>query len=151
MVTGVDELGLDITSADPQVKRIEAITKIWAAGVEGSALGRIVAEAAGTGVDRAGRVHVQPDLTLPGYPDVFVVGDVMSLNGLPGVAQVAIQSGRHAARRSSAGFDGDMTERPFQYSDKGTLATISRFRAVASVGRSEYPASQPGCCGWRSI
>ena len=151
MVTGVDELGLDITSADPQVKRIEAITKIWAAGVEGSALGRIVAEAAGTGVDRAGRVHVQPDLSLPGYPEVFVVGDVMSLNGLPGVAQVAIQSGRHAASTIVSRLDGDMTERPFQYSDKGTLATISDSGRSPASGASEYPASQPGCCGWPFI
>ena len=135
MVTGVDELGLDTSSADPRVKRIDAITKIWAAGVEGSPLGRMVAEAAGTGIDRAGRVQVQPDLTLAGHPEVFAVGDVMSLNGLPGVAQVAIQSGRHAANTIAQRLRGDTTERPFVYSDKGTLATISRFNAVASVGR----------------
>ena len=135
MVTGVDELGLDTSSDDPQVKRIDAITKIWAAGVQGSPLGRIVAEAAGAGVDRAGRVQVQPDLTLPGHPEVFVVGDLMSLNGLPGVAQVAIQSGRHAAQTIVSRLRGDTSEQPFRYSDKGTLATISRFRAVASVGR----------------
>ena len=135
MVTGVDELGLDTNSEDPQVRRIDAITKIWAAGVQGSPLGRIVAEAAGGTIDRAGRVQVQPDLTLPGHPEVFVVGDVMSLNGLPGVAQVAIQSGRHAAHTIVSRIRGDATERPFMYSDKGTLATISRFNAVASVGR----------------
>jgi hypothetical protein len=117
------------------VKRIDAITKIWAAGVQGSPLGRIVAEAAGGSVDRAGRVQVHPDLTLPGHPEVFVVGDVMSLDGLPGVAQVAIQSGRHAAQTIVSRIRGDTTERPFVYSDKGTLATISRFNAVASVGR----------------
>jgi NADH dehydrogenase len=143
MVTAVDELGLDTSSDDPRVKRIEAITKIWAAGVQGSPLGRIVAEAAGAGVDRAGRVQVQPDLTLPGYPDVFVVGDLMSLSGLPGVAQVAIQSGRYAAKTIVLRLGGDTRERPFRYRDKGTLATISRFRAVASVGRvrvSGFPA-----------
>jgi len=135
MVTGVDELGLDVTTVDPLLKRIDAITKIWAAGVEGSALGRVVAEATGAGVDRAGRVQVQPDLTLPGHPEIFVVGDVMSLNGLPGVAQVAIQSGRHAANEIVHRFGGDTTERPFAYSDKGSLATISRFRAIADMGR----------------
>ena len=135
MVTGMDELGLDTSSTDPKVQRIEAITKIWAAGVQGSAMGRIIAEAAGTNLDRAGRVEVQPDLTLPGYPEVFVVGDVMSLNGLPGVAQVAIQSARHAASTIVTRLHGDTTERPFVYHDKGTLATISRFRAVANVGR----------------
>jgi NADH:quinone reductase (non-electrogenic) len=143
MVTGVDQLGLDTSSDDPQVKRIEAITKIWAAGVQGSPLGRIVAEAAGAGVDRAGRVQVQPNLTLPTYPEVFVVGDLMSLNGLPGVAQVAIQSGRHAAKSIVFRLGGDTRERPFRYRDKGTLATISRFRAVASIGRvrvSGFPA-----------
>jgi NADH dehydrogenase len=135
MVTGVDELGLDTSSPDPQVKRIDAITKIWAAGVQGSPLGRIIAEAAGTDVDRAGRVQVHSDLTLPGHPEVFVVGDLMSLDGLPGVAQVAIQSGRHAAHTIVSRLGGEATERPFQYHDKGTLATISRFRAVANVGR----------------
>src|ERR687898_257002 len=135
MVTGIDELGLDTDSDDPRMRRIEAITKIWAAGVRGSPLGRIVAEAAGAGLDRAGRVQVQPDLTLPGYPDVFVVGDLMSLSGLPGVAQVAIQSGRYAAKTIVLRLGGDTGERPFRYDDRGTLATISRFRAVATVGR----------------
>ena len=135
MVTGIDELGLDTNSDDPRMRRIEAITKIWAAGVQGSPLGRIVAEATGAGVDRAGRVHVRSDLTLPGYPNVFVVGDLMSLDGLPGLAQVAIQSGRHAAKAIVLRLRGDTGERPFRYDDRGTLATISRFRAVATVGR----------------
>jgi NADH dehydrogenase len=135
MVVGVDELGIDTNSEDPSVKRIEAITKIWAAGVQGSPLGRIIADAAGASVDRAGRVEVRPDLTLPGHPEVFVIGDAMNLDGLPGVAQVAIQSGRHAAKSIAYRIRGDSTERPFTYSDKGSLATISRFNAVASVGR----------------
>ncbi len=135
MVTGVDELGLGTSSNDPRAKRIEAITKIWAAGVQGSPLGRIVAEAAGSRVDRAGRVHVRPDLTLSGYPNVFVVGDLMSLDGLPGVAQVAIQSGRHAAKTIVGRLRGDTGEWPFRHRDRGTLATISRFRAVATFGR----------------
>ena len=135
MVTGVDARGIDTSAEDPQLRRIEAATKIWAAGVEASALGRMVAEAAGAGVDRAGRVQVEPDCTLPGYPEVFVVGDLMGLDHLPGVAQVAIQSGRHAARTIIRRLHGDTTERPFRYRDKGTMATISRFEAIASIGR----------------
>jgi NADH dehydrogenase len=135
MVTGVDERGIDTNATDPAVQRIEAATKIWAAGVEASPLGRLVAQAAGAEVDRAGRVQVRPDCTLPGHPEVFVVGDLMALNHLPGLAQVAIQSGRHAAQTIVRRSEGDTAERPFHYRDMGTMATISRFSAVASVGR----------------
>ena len=83
----------------------------------------------------AGRVKVNSDLTLPGHPQVFVVGDLMSLDGLPGVAQVAIQSGRHAAATIKRRLAGDAGSRPFRYRDRGSLATISRFRAVGSIGR----------------
>jgi NADH dehydrogenase FAD-containing subunit len=102
MVAGVDARGIDTTAEDPQLRRIETATKIWAAGVEGSPLGRLVADQAGAGVDRAGRVHVRPDCTLPGYPEVFVVGDVMSLDDLPAIGRVAVDSARHAATRSCA-------------------------------------------------
>jgi NADH dehydrogenase len=135
MVTGIDERGVDTNAEDQRLRRIEAATKIWAAGVEASPLGRMVAEAAGARIDRAGRVDVRPDCTLPGRPEVFVVGDLMSLDGLPGVAQVAIQSGRHAAETVIRRLDGDARERPFRYRDKGTMATVSRFHAIASVGR----------------
>jgi NADH dehydrogenase len=134
-VTSVDEAGIETNAEDPHLRRIEAATKIWAAGVEASPLGRVLAEATGAEVDRAGRVKVEPDLTLPGHPEVFVVGDLMSLNDLPGVAQVAIQSGCHAATTIEHRLAGDMTERPFHYHDRGTLATISRFRAVGTIGR----------------
>jgi NADH dehydrogenase len=137
MVTGVDERGIDTNSSDSRLKRIEAATKIWAAGVEASPLGRMVADAAGAKVDRAGRVQVEPDCTLPGHPEVFVIGDLMNLNGLPGLAQVAIQSGRHAAETIVNRLDGDTSKRPFHYSDRGTMATISRFQAIVSIGRFE--------------
>jgi NADH dehydrogenase len=143
MVTGVDERGIDTNATDAAVRRIDAATKIWAAGVQASPLGRIVAEAAGAHVDRAGRVQVRPDCTLPWHPEVFVVGDLMALDRLPGLAQVAIQSGRHAADTIVRRLDGDTSERPFHYRDKGTMATISRFQAIASVGRiriSGFPA-----------
>ena len=147
MVTGVDELGLDTSSADPRVKRIDAITKIWAAGVEGSPLGRMVAEAAGTGIDRAGRVQVQPDLTLAGHPEVFAVGDVMSLNGLPGVAQVAISPAVTPPTRSPKGF---AATRPSARSCTATKARWPRSRASTpspALGVSAYRASSLGSCG----
>ena len=97
-VTHVDERGLETNSSGPRLRRIEAASKIWAAGVQASPLGRLLADRTGAEIDRAGRVKVEADLTLPGHPEIFVVGDLMSLDRLPGVSQVAIQSGRHAAQ-----------------------------------------------------
>jgi NADH:quinone reductase (non-electrogenic) len=137
MVTGVDQRGIDTNANDPALKRIDAATKIWAAGVEASPLGRIVTRAAGAEVDRAGRVQVESDCTLPGHPEIFVIGDLMSLERLPGLAQVAIQSGRHAAATIVRRLDGDTTPRPFKYRDRGTMATVARFNAIASIGDIE--------------
>jgi NADH dehydrogenase len=123
--------------------RIEARTMIWAAGVQGSALGRLLAERAGASVDRAGRVEVQADCSLPGHPELFVVGDLMSLNGLPGLAEVAMQSGRHAAKTIVRRLRG-REPKAFHYVDLGTMATIARFRAVVSIGRLEFG----GFAGW---
>ena len=142
-VTGVDDQGVDTSSPEPGVRRIDAATKIWAAGVQGSSLGRMLADASGAEVDRAGRVKVEPDCTLPGRPEVFVIGDLMSLDDLPGVAQVAIQSGRHAARTIIRRVAGTATRRRFRYRHLGTLATISRLRAVGVIGQlhvSGFPA-----------
>jgi NADH dehydrogenase len=134
-VTGLDADGIETDSEDPHLRRIESTTKIWAAGVEASPLGRLLAEAAAAEIDRAGRVKVESDLTLPGHPEVFVVGDLMSLDGVPGVAQAAIQSGRHAAATIKRRLNGDASARAFVYRERGTLATISRFRAIGSIGR----------------
>ncbi|WP_037411124.1 NAD(P)/FAD-dependent oxidoreductase, partial [Candidatus Solirubrobacter pratensis] len=134
LVTGVDEEGLDVTR-DGVDGRIDARTKIWAAGVQASPLGAMIAGQVGATVDRAGRVSVRPDCTLPGHPEVFVIGDLMRLDGLPGVAEVAMQSGAHAARTIARRLRGDTRGRPFRYRDLGTMATISRFRAVVSIGR----------------
>jgi NADH dehydrogenase len=144
MVTGVDARGITTNAEDPSLRRIEAVTKVWAAGVEASPLGRIVAAAAGAEVDRAGRVQVNPDCTLPGHPEVFVVGDLMSLDGLPGLARVAIDSGRHAARTIARRLHGDTAERPFRYRDRGAMATISRFCAIGRLG----PIRIWGFAGW---
>jgi NADH dehydrogenase len=137
-VTGVDETGLDVDGG-----RIEARTKIWAAGVQASSLGRLLADRAGASVDRAGRVQVQPDCSLPEHPEVFVVGDLMALDGLPGLAEVAMQSGRHAARTIVRRLGGRPVK-PFGYVDLGTMATISRFHAVVSIGRLRFG----GFAGW---
>jgi NADH:quinone reductase (non-electrogenic) len=134
VVTGVDEQGITTNSTESQVRRIDAATKIWAAGVQASRLGAMLAEESGVELDRVGRVKVEADCTLPGHSEVFVVGDVMSLNDLPGVTQVAMQSGRHAARTIIRRLAGDHTRRRFRYSDFGTIATISRLHAVAVVG-----------------
>jgi NADH dehydrogenase len=138
MVTDVDANGLDVKDSDGQVRRLNAATKIWAAGVQASGLGRILGEQSGAEVDRAGRISVQPDLTLPGHPEVHVVGDMMALDKLPGVAQVAIQGGRYAADSIKRRIDGREPKAPFRYKDKGSMATISRFSAVADIGRFKF-------------
>jgi NADH dehydrogenase len=138
MVTNVDADGLDLKDADGQVRRINAATKIWAAGVQASGLGRILGEQSGAEVDRAGRISVQPDLTLPGHPEVHVVGDMMALDKLPGVAQVAIQGGRYAADAIKRRYAGKEPKGPFRYTDKGSMATISRFSAVADIGKFKF-------------
>jgi NADH:quinone reductase (non-electrogenic) len=135
MVTGVDVDGLDVTLKDGSTGRIESTTKIWAAGVQASPLGAILAEQSDATADRAGRVSVEPDCTLPGHPEVFVVGDMMSLDHLPGLAEVAMQSGHHASRTIARRLEGDTARRPFRYRDLGTMATIARFRAVVYFGR----------------
>ncbi len=138
-VTGVDATGIDVdTERGPE--RIESMTKVWAAGVAAPPLARRLAEATGAGTDRAGRIMVEPDLTLKGHPEIFVLGDMMNLNDergeqLPGVAQVAIQGGRYAARQIRHRLDDKPAGGDFKYFDKGSMATISRFSAVASIGR----------------
>jgi NADH dehydrogenase len=133
MVTSVDADGLEIKDAEGQTRRIPAATKVWAAGVQASPLGRQLAEQSGAEIDRAGRINVQRDLTLPGHPEVHVVGDMMALAKLPGVAQVAIQGGRYAADAIKRRIAGREPAQPFRYRDKGNMATISRFSAVADI------------------
>jgi NADH:ubiquinone reductase (H+-translocating) len=135
MVTGVDERGIEVEHKDGRVERIASVTKVWAAGVQASPLGAILAEQTGAPLDRAGRIGVNPDLTLPGHPEVFVVGDMISLDNLPGVAQVAIQGAKYAAKEIRGRLADKPPQAPFKYFDKGSMATISRFRAVAMIGR----------------
>lgn len=139
MVTGVDADGIDLQFKDGTTERIEAKCKVWAAGVTASPLAASLAEQTGATVDRAGRIECLPDLTLPNHPEVFVIGDMVSLNNYPGVAQVAMQGGKYAATRIKNRTSGKETDSsavaPFSYFDKGSMATISRFRAVANVGK----------------
>jgi len=131
IVTDVDPLGVMVKRADGSTSRVDARIKIWAAGVAASPLARLLAEASGAPTDRAGRVEVLPDCSLPGHPEVFAVGDMMALNRLPGVAEVAMQSGIHAANTIKRRLDGKQSV-PFKYRDLGSMATVSRFRAIVS-------------------
>ena len=131
-VTDVKADAIIVAGPDGE-ERVACHTKVWSAGVQASPLGALLAQASGAGTDRAGHVEVLPDCTLPGHPEVFVVGDLMSLNGLPGVAEVAMQSGIHAARTIKRRVEGhDEAAKPFVYRDLGSMATVSRFRAIVS-------------------
>jgi NADH dehydrogenase len=131
-VVGVDAMGVDAEGPDGK-ERISAHTVIWAAGVQASPLAKLLADATGAEVDRSGRIAVQPDLTLPGHPEVFAVGDMASINGLPGVCEVALQGGLHAANRIRRRLVGDTREVPFRYRDVGSAAAVGRFKAIVSV------------------
>jgi NADH dehydrogenase len=144
MVTDMDAGSVTITKSDGTTERIDAATKVWAAGTRASPLGSLLATATGVTLDRSGRVEVAPDCTVPGHPEVFVVGDLMALDDLPGVAEVAMQSGAHAALAIRRRLRGKDEVKPFRYHDLGTLAVISRFRAVAKVG----PLRIGGLGGW---
>ena len=140
MVTDVDRDGVTVEDADGTVRRIESACKVWSAGVSASALSSDLAEQSSVELDRAGRVKVVPDLSIPGHPNVFVIGDMAAVEGVPGVAQGAIQGAKYVASTIKAELGGaDPAERePFQYFDKGSMATVSRFSAVAKIGPLEF-------------
>jgi NADH dehydrogenase len=132
-VTGIDAEGVTLGS-----ERISSRNVLWAAGVTSSPLGRSL----GAPVDRSGRVQVAPDLSVPGHPEIFVVGDLAAVEGVPGIAPAAKQMGRLAARNVVLSLKNEQTL-PFVYRDYGQLATIGRNAAVAMIGRlhfSGYPA-----------
>jgi NADH:ubiquinone reductase (H+-translocating) len=132
-VVGLEDGAVTMSAPDGERLVVHARTAIWAAGVTASPLARMLAEAAGAEVDGAGRIHVAPDLTVPGHPEVFAIGDmVRTAEPLMGVAPVAMQQGRYAARTLLARLNGRRT-RPFRYLDKGNVATIGRARAVADL------------------
>jgi NADH dehydrogenase len=112
---------------------IRCRTRIWAAGVQASPLATQLAERAGATTDRAGRIAVNPDCTVPGHPEVFAIGDMVALNGLPGVAQPAMQEGKYVGKVIKARLAGDERIPPFEYFDKGSMATIGHNAAVADA------------------
>jgi NADH dehydrogenase len=138
MVTDVDERGIEVKYKDGRTEHIAAVTKIWAAGVQANPLGKTLSEQTGAPLDRAGRIAVNPDLSLPGHPEVFVVGDMIALDNLPGVAQVAIQGAKYAAKEIDGRLKGEAPQPPFKYFDKGSMAIISRFNAVAMIGKLRF-------------
>lgn len=142
MVTAVDYRGVTIKEKDGGERRIECACKVWAAGVQASPLGTMLAEqSCGTATERAGRVVVEPDLTVRGHPYVFVVGDLMSVPDVPGMAQGAVQGARYAANlieHAVKGTDAPATRKPFAYRDKGSMALVSSYSAVAKVGKLEF-------------
>jgi NADH dehydrogenase len=145
-VVGVDAMGVDVEGPDGK-GRISTHTVIWAAGVQASPLAKLLADSTGAEIDRSGRIAVQPDLTLPGHPEVFAVGDMATINGLPGVCEVALQGGLHAANRIRRRLKGDTSEVPFHYRDVGSAAAVGRFKAIVSV-RGLRLSGFPGWVVW---
>jgi NADH dehydrogenase len=150
IVTGIDATGLSVRTEDGTETRYEAGTVLWTAGVEAPPVAAAIARATGAKQDRAGRIEVGPDLSIPGHPEIMVTGDVMSLNKLPGVAEVAMQTGLYAGRRIRREAEGRAAAKPFRYHDLGSAAYISRGRAVVSVGRLQF-AGFPGWVVWLFI
>lgn len=150
---GLNELveGIQSGSLQTNQRHLEAETIVWAAGVCGHPLGALT----GGELDRSGRVHITPDLHLPGHPRLYCLGDMACLAGrdgkpLPGVAQVAIQQGRHAARNIGRHLDGKAL-RPFSYFDKGSMATIGRKSAVAVLPGGVTLRGWPAWLGWLAV
>jgi NADH:ubiquinone reductase (H+-translocating) len=138
-VIDVDARGVTVRAPDGETERISARTVVWAAGVTASPLAGMLASLSGAETDRAGRLLVEPDLSVPGHPEILALGDMVAVRGsggnrvvYPGVAPVAMQQGRYAAKLVRARLKGGSIE-PFKYHDKGNLATIGRASAVADV------------------
>ena len=133
IVARLDADGVDVKRADGSVQHFSAKTKIWAAGVLASPLAKMLADATGAECDRAGRIKVRPDCSLPGHPEVFVVGDMMNYNDLPGVAEVALQSGLHVAHVVRTRVRNAAEPPPWKYRDLGSAAAVDSRSAVVSM------------------
>jgi NADH:ubiquinone reductase (H+-translocating) len=144
IVTHVDRGFLLVRDQAGEQTRYDANTVLWTAGVEAPPVAGALARATGAKCDKAGRIVVEKDLTIPGHPEISVLGDMMSLDKLPGVAEVAMQSGLYAGHRIRRRVAGDLAEKPFRYRDLGSAAYISRGRAVVSAG----PLQVGGFLGW---
>ncbi len=139
-VVAIDAEGLTLGTPDGE-ERLASRTVLWAAGVKPSLFGRVLAERAGAKLDRQGHVMVGPDLSVPGHPEIFVIGDLALIEQdgkpLPGVAPVAMQQGRYVAGLIRAQAEG-RTVPPFRYHNKGNLAVIGRAAGVADFGRLHF-------------
>jgi NADH dehydrogenase len=144
VVTHVDADGVVVKGSDGVEQRVAARTVIWAAGVSASPLARMLADASGAECDRAGRINVLSDCSIAGRPEVFAVGDMMALDGLPGVAEVAMQTGIHAARTIKKRVESGAEPKPFKYRDLGSMAAVSRRRAIVSF----HGVRVSGFLGW---
>ena len=131
-VVGVDAHGIDVDGPDGRV-RIETRTIIWSAGVMAPPIAGVLAEAAGIKPGKGGRIPVDGQLTIAGHPEVFVIGDMADIEGVPGLSPAAIQQGVHTAKVIRSRLRSEAPPRPFHYIDKGTVATIGRQRAVADI------------------
>jgi NADH dehydrogenase len=132
LAVGMDDRSVTVKGPDGE-ETIRTRTRIWAAGVAASPLAKLLAGASGAGTDRAGRIEVNPDCSLPGHPDVFAIGDMVSLNKLPGIAQPAMQEGKYVGKLIKGRLSGDQNVEPFKYFDKGSMATIGYKSAVADA------------------
>jgi NADH dehydrogenase len=144
VVTDIDRDGLEARAKDGTTTRHQAGVVLWTAGVEAPPVAAAVAAATGAATDRAGRIVVGDDLAIAGHPEIFVIGDLMSLRKLPGLAEVAMQSGHHAGRQIRRAVAGQPAGGPFRYRDLGSAAYISRGQAVLSAG----PLRLGGFAGW---
>jgi NADH dehydrogenase len=130
----IDMDGDSITVKGPDGEEtIRTRTRIWAAGVQASPLAEMLAKKVGLETDRAGRIPVEPDCTLAGHAEVFAIGDMVSLNKLPGVAQPAMQEGKYVGKLIKGRLAGDQRVEPFKYFDKGSMATIGHRSAIADA------------------
>src|SRR5215467_1705178 len=150
IVTKVDQGGLVARDHDGNETRYDAGTVLWTAGVAAPPIAEALAKATGAEQDRAGRILVQDDLTIKGHPEISVIGDMMSLRKLPGVCEVAMQTGLYAGRRIRHELEGTSTTRPFKYHDFGSAAYIARGRAILSAG-PVHLSGLPGWFGWLFI
>ncbi len=149
-VVGVDASGVDITDTAGTTSRLDSAGRpVGGRAWKASPLAAELAKATGAELDRAGRIAVLPDCSLPDHPEVFVVGDMMALDKLPGVAEVAMQGGVHAANTIVRRVGGEPA-RPFKYRDLGSAATIGRFRSVVDF-RGLRLSGFPGWVVWAFV
>jgi len=150
-VVDIDGEGVSVKDTAGHTRRIEARTVVWAAGVQASPLGADLARQSAAEVDRAGRLQVEPDLTVPGRPDVFAIGDMIAIAGVPGTAQPAMQEGKYVAQVIRTRLTGESPSPPFVYRDRGSIAIIGRNQAVAELFGTVMLSGLPALATWGVI